>query len=131
MFAMLRRAALLGALALTVNGFAQSATAAKTQSPKSVDPAAVTFSADHLISTLGLSEEQAEKLRSIEEEYNARFSRMEELTDLEERDRKQLDLTYERNRMVASVLTQEQALTMKEMQRAMVKEHEEKIRMQR
>lgn len=96
---MIRNAAFLGSLMLSTMAFAQDKSAA-------TEPT-YTLSAEQMTQELGLSPDQSEKMKSIEESINQQFLKLEELEPAK-RDVKQAELMKKRSMAVASVLTPDQ-----------------------
>lgn len=115
----IRNAAILGGLFLASAGFAQDKANSVKVAPseptskavqerqKMQDAAPIVLSADYMTQELGLSNDQSEKLKSIEADMNKQMMELEKL-DPKERDPKQQRLTMEHEKMVASILTPEQ-----------------------
>lgn len=116
---LIRNAALLGGLLLVTASFAQDKTTstgnaaaepvsrAAQERQKKQDAVPIILSVDYMTQELGLSSDQAEKLKSVEESMNKRMKELEEL-DPKERDPKQESLLNEHNKIIASVLTPDQ-----------------------
>lgn len=122
-----RSAILLGALLCSTATFAQvqvaSATKEKTPTPEEFEANVKTMvlSADYMIQELGVSEEQGEKLKSIEADINQQLGTVSKL-DPEVRDPKEAEIYAQRAKMVESVLTPEQMKKMDEVKRALLRE---------
>ena len=131
----IRNTALLGGLILATATFAQTKTApaqsvtkvSSTNTKTAQEPQATyMFSAEQMTQDLGLSNDQSEKMKSIEADMNKRMMEMEKL-DPKERNAKEQSLLAEHNKMVSSVLTKEQNEKLKMMQDEKMKERNAKM----
>lgn len=130
----IRNAAILGGLLLATASFAQvkaTATDKATAQPmskdaqerqKMQDAVPIVLSADYMTQELGLSNDQSEKLKSVEEGMNKQMMDMEKL-DPKERAAKQDNLMIEHNKIIASVLNPEQNKKMAEIKADMRKQN--------
>ncbi|HQV37920.1 MAG: hypothetical protein IPO60_09205 [Flavobacteriales bacterium] len=112
----IRNAAILGGLLLATAGFAQDkannpavepTNKAVQERQKMQDEAPIVLSAEYMTQELGLSNDQSEKLKSIEADINKQSNELEML-DPEERDPKQERLMQKHEKMIDSILTPEQ-----------------------
>ena len=113
-----RNAAMIGAFLMAYSGFAQVKPADGHGSKLKASPEKAVektneqrpdyeFSAEQMTQDLGLNEDQAEKLKSVEASMNQRQRELEKL-DPEERIAREQELSKERSKVIASVLTPEQ-----------------------
>ena len=110
----IRNAAVLLGLLLASAGYAQDKPANAQPVNKAVqerqalqDSAPITLSAEQMTQDLALSNEQSEKLKSIETDINVRLRSLDKL-DPKERNAKEEMLVKEQEKKITSVLTAEQ-----------------------
>jgi hypothetical protein len=109
---MIRLTVVLGCLLVATANYAQDKPTHKQTTVRQAPATApsentYTMSAEQMTRELGLNADQAEKLKSIEEETNTNLRELEKL-DPKERDPQQAKVRERQNKMVASVLTPEQ-----------------------